>query len=542
MAPTKNTNDKTNKDVFIEPVRAIDDPLVLAVVEHNRNKEVWKNWDSVVKVEEENQKKNQKKFSRPILYSSVTTTTFHFFWCFFSLLWPHLKNMKNASIKNYFGKTPKPSIETPSSSSHANENNNKRSREEVEVSEDEIVGDPALRKPINDYSINIREEVRRRYITKEYSASKDAAFCLWCYLFPTGNRHGDEVFINHSFRNWKKAFENFRDHEGGQNSRHNHARVQFELFKDQRHNLDNVLSQQCKQDEIIYRVRLTAVVDVIRFLLKQGLAFRGHDESISSNSRGNFLELVKWYCERNNEVNKAFNSKLHGNNQLTLPKIQKEIVNACAAEVRKIIVNEVKDKFFSILIDESCDCSIKEQMAVVLRYVDDGGEVIERFVGVVHVTDTCASSLKGTIDNFFAKNNLTMSKVRGQGYDGASNMRGELNGLKQKFLAENKFAFYIHCFAHRLQLVVVATSSEYASVSSFFDWLTKIVNIAGASSYVYIVNEHQHANFVYDDGEDEAGRCKFNLKGILVDKKNIMELTGALALATPKDTANTIIY
>ncbi|XP_076912635.1 uncharacterized protein LOC143571005 [Bidens hawaiensis] len=346
--------------------------------------------------------------------------------------------MKNAFIKKYFGNTPKSSIETPSSSPYASENNNKRSREEVEVSEDEIV---------------------------EYSASKDAAFCLWCYLFPTGNRHGDEVFINHGFRNWKKEIENFRDHEGGQNSRHNHARVQFELFKDQRHNLDNVLSQQCKQDEIVYRVRLTAVVDVIRFLLKQGLAFRGHDESISSNSRGNFIELVKWYCERNDEVNKAFNSKSHGNNQLTSPKIQKEIVNACAAEVRKIIVNEIKDKFFSILIDKSRDCSIKEQMAVVLRYVDDVGEVIERFVGVVHVTDTCASSLKSAIDNFFAKNNLTMSKVRGQGYDGASNMRGELNGLKQKILAEKKCAFYIHCFAHQLQLqlVVVATSSEYAS-------------------------------------------------------------------------------
>ncbi|XP_076921624.1 uncharacterized protein LOC143583110 [Bidens hawaiensis] len=346
----------------------------------------------------------------------------------------------NASIKKYFGNTPKSSIETPSSSPYANENNNKRSREEVEVSEDEIVG--------------------------------------------------------------------------GQNSRHNHARVQFELFKDQRHNLDNVLSQQCKQDEIVYRVRLTAVVDVFRFLLKQGLAFSGHDESISSNSRGNFLELIKWYCERNDEVNKAFNSKSHGNNQLTSPKIQKEIVNACAAEVRKIIVNEIKDKFFSILIDESRDCSIKEQMAVVLRYADDVGEVIERFVGVVHVTDTCASSLKSAIDNFFAKNNLTMSKVRGQGYDGASNMRGELNGLKQKILAENKCAFYIHCFAHQLQLVVVATSSEYASVSSFFDYLTKIVNIVGAScKRKDLIRQKQHDNFVkrIETGEVCTGKGKLGV-------------------------------
>ncbi|XP_076950753.1 uncharacterized protein LOC143623810 [Bidens hawaiensis] len=234
------------------------------------------------------------------------------------------------------------------------------------------------------------------------------------------------------------------------------------------------MSRICKQDEIDYRIRLTAVVDVIRFLLQQGLAFRGHDETISSNSRGNFLELVKWYCDHNDEVNKVFNSNAPGNNQLTSLKIQKEVVNACATEVRKIIVNEVKGKFFSLLIDESRDCSIKEKMAVVLRYIDDGGEVIERFIGVVHVTDTCASSLKAAIDNFFAKYGLTMSRVRGQRYDGASNMRGELNGLKEKILAENKYAFYIHCFADQLQLVVVATSSEYASVSSFLNTLRKL--------------------------------------------------------------------
>ncbi|XP_021984996.2 uncharacterized protein LOC110880864 [Helianthus annuus] len=420
----------------------------------------------------------------------------------------------NATIQKYFTKEPKPSIPTSSSPLNSNEHNNKRSREEVELSEDEIVGDPALRKPINDYPTNIREEVRRRYIAKgacqpkghvfpktkvcgfmrkfqetwfdnfcwlEYSVSKDAAFCLWCYLFPTGNKFGDDVYINHGFNNWKKACENFRDHERGRNSRHNHARVQFESFKDQRHNVNYMMPRRCKQDEIDYRIRLTAVVDVIRFLLQQGLAFRGHDEAASSNSRGNFLELVKWYCEHNDEVNKVFNSNAPRNNQLTSPKIRKEIVNACAMEVRKIIVNEVKGRFFSLLIDESRDCSIKEQMAVVLRYVDDGGEVIERFIRVMHVIDTCASSLKSAIDNFFAKHGLTMSRVRGQGYDGASNTRGELNGLKQKILHENKYAFYIHCFAHQLQLVVVTTSSEYASVSNFFDYLGRIVNIIGAS-------------------------------------------------------------
>jgi len=36
-----------------------------------------------------------------------------------------------------------------------------------------------------------------------------------------------------------------------------------------------------------------------------------------------------------------------------------------------VIMDEIGDKKFSVLIDESRDVSIKEQMAVILRLVDD---------------------------------------------------------------------------------------------------------------------------------------------------------------------------
>ncbi|CAL2271734.1 unnamed protein product [Prunus armeniaca] len=62
-------------------------------------------------------------------------------------------------------------------------------------------------------------------------------------------------------------------------------------------------------------------------------------------------------------------------------------------------------------------------MAMVLRYVDDKCHVIERFVGVQHVTDTISSSPKDAIDTFFSSNGLSLSKLQGQGYDGVSNRR-----------------------------------------------------------------------------------------------------------------------
>ena len=45
-------------------------------------------------------------------------------------------------------------------------------------------------------------------------------------------------------------------------------------------------------------------------------------------------------------------------------------------------MDEIGDECFSILFDESRDVSIKEQMAVALRYVNAKGHVIECFLGL----------------------------------------------------------------------------------------------------------------------------------------------------------------
>jgi hypothetical protein len=61
-------------------------------------------------------------------------------------------------------------------------------------------------------------------------------------------------------------------------------------------------------------------------------------------------------------------------------------------------------------------------------------------------------------------------------------MRGELHGLKTLVLAENPHAFYVHCFAHQLQLVVVAVVKGVLVVGNFFGHLNKIVNMVSHSS------------------------------------------------------------
>ena len=104
---------------------------------------------------------------------------------------------------------------------------------------------------------------------------------------------------------------------------------------------------------------------------------------------------------------------------------------------------------------------------------------------------------------------LSIHRLRGQGYDGASNMRGEFNGLQKKILDENPYAFYVHCFAHRLQLVVVSVASSCSSIHDFFEYTSLIVNTTSASCKrrdVLTEEHHQNILDLLERGEISSGR------------------------------------
>ena len=57
----------------------------------------------------------------------------------------------------------------------------------------------------------------------------------------------------------------------------------------------------------------------------------------------------------------------------TSPDIQNQIVAIVGDQVRDKILLKVKSaQFFTVIADKVTDCSNKEQLSVVLRYVDDG--------------------------------------------------------------------------------------------------------------------------------------------------------------------------
>ncbi|XP_023731074.2 uncharacterized protein LOC111878813 [Lactuca sativa] len=359
----------------------------------------------------------------------------------------------------------------------------KRNCEEINLNE--LLADPGTRRRVSKYNPNDREKIRRAYLQigphqprghkfrqtafgkmkrrfirgwfdldlykpwLEYNVTEDAAFCLYCYLCDDDVKASDvKTFITKGFNNWKKS-ERFKIHMGGPGNAHNQAQ------------------QKC-------------------------LAFRGHDESELSSNQGNFRELLKFLADHNEETRKFILQNAPKNNKLYSHKIQIDIASSCAIENSKLITEDIGYDYFSILVDECRDVSTKEQMALALRYVNKKGYVIERFLGIVYVPNTNSLSLKAAIDSLLATYKLIVSRIRGQGYDGASNMRGEFNGLKSLILRDNNSAFYVHCFTHQLQLVLVAIVKNHVDIALLFTMISKLVNVVGAScKRKYMLHEKQ---------------------------------------------------
>ncbi|XP_066320138.1 uncharacterized protein [Miscanthus floridulus] len=265
--------------------------------------------------------------------------------------------------------------------------------------------DPGERQPIANYPVNDQDAVRRSYIIKgpfqpyahqfesrkignrdrqfnpmwfykypwiEYSVKKEATFCFVCYLFGK-EKSKKSAFVEGGWRNWNRN-DALDLHVGGVTSAHNAAQERYNLFMTPHGAIDDKIVKVDNEERRLYKIRLTYSLRCLRFLLQQGLAFRGHDESEESSNRGNFIELLKWLAANNEEVNKF-----------------------------------------------------------VLKNAPD---------------DTTSSSLKEAIQSLLVSHGLTITQIRGQGYDGASNIKGEIKGLKTLIMKESPSAYYVHCFAH----------------------------------------------------------------------------------------------
>lgn len=276
---------------------------------------------------------------------------------------------------------------------------------------------------------------------------------------------GQNAFTVGGFRNWKKVGSKncyFQSHIRKDPSLTH--RVVEQMYKDlinQSQHLQKVIDHFTKEQIANNRLQLKASIYIVQHLGFQAISFRGQDESFSSSNRGNFLEsfgIVTFWNEKVAEI------------------IEK------APKVKKAIREEIGDAKFCIMVDEARNESVKKQMVVVFRNVDAEGFVKECFLfGLIHLIDTAALTLKKGIYSLLSQHCLAIQNIQGQGYDRASNMQGMWNRLQALILNDCSYAYYIHSFAHCLQLALVKSSKQVVPISGFFLKLLLVIKTINAS-------------------------------------------------------------
>ena len=137
--------------------------------------------------------------------------------------------------------------------------------------------------------------------------------------------------------------------------------------------------------------------------------------------------------------------------------------------------------FFTVIADEVTDCSNKEQLSLVLRFVNrESNQIREDLVTFVECdTGVTGRNLADKMLNFLNSQGVDLTKMRGQAYDGAGSMAGKTTGAAALISRLYPLALYLHCASHCLNLAVVKSLDE-----------TIVRNMMGIVDKVWIFSAH----------------------------------------------------
>ncbi|KAL7583943.1 hypothetical protein Lser_V15G42964 [Lactuca serriola] len=271
--------------------------------------------------------------------------------------------------------------------------------------------DPTDRPKITSYKSNVRDDVRRTYLLQgpcqirlhkfpkkkigdrfrrfvpswfddfdwlEYSVKKNKTYCLYCYVCGglMNQRGGRDVFVSQGFDTWNKK-DAFRTHVGSVDSLHKKAREKCKFLLREKQAINVVLRRQTEAEDHKYKDRLRVSIIVVRLLLKTGLPFRCHYESVNSENRELYIEVLKAIRETSEDIFNNILEKAPKNNQLISPKIQKELVQCFAQEVLSSIRQEYMGALSPCDSFAQFDKSKLLKLAKLYKYDFDDSDLIK---------------------------------------------------------------------------------------------------------------------------------------------------------------------
>ncbi len=343
--------------------------------------------------------------------------------------------------------------------------------------------------PKDTYGRSFQRQWLQTFPWLVYSKVEKGGFCLPCVLFARSGYHGSSpgVLVSRAVTNFKKGLETLRKHANKEY--HKAAIVQADELKKsmsgQQPNIQQRMSSVLADRLSTNRQKLSSIMKTILLCGRQNFALRGHRDSAldlerdvdSTMNHGNFLALLKFRIDAGDSVLDEHLSTAARNATYTSKTIQNQIIRVLAEQVTNHIIDKIKAaQWFTVIADEVTDVSNREQLSIVLRYVDNTTLMVrEDLVGFFECDfGITGNDIATKITSSLEELGLDLSHLRGQAYDGAGNMAGSVKGTAALIRKKYPLAIYLHCASHCLNLAVVKSLQ-----------VTSVRNMVGIVGRVY---------------------------------------------------------
>lgn len=232
----------------------------------------------------------------------------------------------------------------------------------------------------------------------EYSINEDSVFCFPCRNFFIGTYQGQVCgnvpYVNIGVKCWinHNPIRALQKHSNSE--KHLSSVKKWTIYLNNKNKMSNsvnnlIITGRLKEIEE-NRKHILFLLKTTLFLAKQGIPFRGHDESQSSINKSNFIELLEMFGDDDlkNRLRLRYG-------HYCSPEYQNYMVKIIALCTRKRILSKINGfGVFSILVDETKDASKKEQLSFIIRFIDKDFCIHEKTLGCFQMLNSNADSFR----------------------------------------------------------------------------------------------------------------------------------------------------
>lgn len=375
-----------------------------------------------------------------------------------------------------------------------------------------------VRRYLNDYYMKRESQHNREWLAVSKVETVAGGWCVFCTMFKThdyGGGKGAEfgggggqkmgALVSTPLVNFKKLTgkDGVLDlHE--KNSFHKRCELRVAEFQVRASGtgthltaIDNIVDKHRQTEILQNRSVIGALIDTLLTLARQDIPLRGHrdDGRIAwtgeepPENDGNWRSIIRLSIRQGNQTLAEHLKMSKGNAMYCSKTIQNELLGTASTLIKEKVCSKVEQsRFMAVLADETQDRAKREQMALVVRYVEKQDQrwvVNEDPIAVVDVLSEISNQMKSVDrnenedensanDNYdpsledvklsgkaigsvivshIEKLKLKEVVVVGCGFDGAASMSSAKVGAAAVLKDQYPLADYFHCCMHVLNLV-----------------------------------------------------------------------------------------